>query len=112
MVRQEGCFLMGGVPSTQPARPLHFAAGRHRLMRAAEVRECMSIPFRLIKYDRAMAAYEGRVVPGPAPKAGAFTLKVRNKGELRSELEQAFGYSYRSLFPDLPAFERYGRSWR
>jgi hypothetical protein len=112
IVRQEGCFLMGGVPSTQPARPLHFASGGHRLMRAAEVRECMSIPFRLIRYDRAIAADEERVVPGPAPRAGAFTLKVGNKDGLRSELEQAFGYSYRSLFPDLPAFEQYGRSWR
>lgn len=112
IVRQEGCFLMGGVPSTQPARPVHFPAGGHRLLRAAEVRECMSIPFRLITYDRAIAAFEGRVVPGPAPRARAFTLKVGNKPELRSELEQAFGYSYRSLFPDMPAFERYGRSWR
>jgi hypothetical protein len=112
IVRQEGCFLMGGVPSTQPARPLHTRGKPHRLLRAAEVRECMSIPFRLITYDRAIAAFERRQLPGPAPKARAFTLKVANKTELRAELQQAFGYSYRSLFPDLPAFERYGRSWR
>lgn len=112
IVRQEGCFLMGGVPSTQPARPLHFSGGGHRLLRADEVRECMSIPFRLITYDRAIAAYENRAVPGRAPRARAFTLKVGNKGQLKAELEQAFGYSYRSLFPDLPGFEQHGQTWR
>jgi FRG domain len=107
IVRQEGCFLMGGIPSTNPARK---AAGQ--LLHADEVRACMSVPFRLIKYAQAVAAFEGKQLRGAPPKARAFTLKVANKPGLRAELEQAFGYSYRSLFPDFAGLAAYGRAFR
>jgi hypothetical protein len=82
------------------------------MLNAAEVRECMSVPFRLIGYDQAVAAFEGRNLPGQPPKARAFTLRISRKADLRRGLEQAFGYSYPSLFPDLPGYRDYGRSWR
>jgi hypothetical protein len=64
IVRQEGCFLIGGIPSTNPARK---AGGD--LIHADEVRACMSVPFRLIKYEQARAAFQGKTLRGAAPKA-------------------------------------------
>lgn len=107
IVRQEGCFLIGGIPSTNPARK---AGGD--LLHADEVRACMSVPFRLIKYEQAVAAFRGTVYPGHPPKARAFTLKIANKPGLRAELEQSFGYSHRSLFPDFAGLASYGRAFR
>jgi len=112
MVRQEGCFLMGGVPSTQPLRNKRRPGGGWDPLRAAEVRECMSVPFKLINYDQAVAASEGRNLVGKPPKARAFTLRISNKADLRRGLEQAFGYSYSSLFPDFAGLRDYGKSWR
>lgn len=107
MTRQEACFAMGGVPSTQPARGLR-ASGVWRPLQAVEVRECMSIPFQLIKYERAEAFAEGRNIGGAPAKASAFTLRIQNKAAIRSRLFQMFGYSERSLFPDLPGLAQYG----
>jgi hypothetical protein len=58
MVRQDGCFVMGGVPSTNPARNRRTARG-WELLHAPDVRECMSVPFKLIQYDQAVAAFNG-----------------------------------------------------
>lgn len=110
IVRQEACFLMGGVPSTRPARTLYGPHG-HRPLRADEVRECMSLPFSLIKYGQAVAAAEGRRLPGAEPGIRAFTLRVTRKPSIRTELEQVFGYSHRSLFPDYQGFREHGRSF-
>lgn len=107
IVRQEGCFLMGGIPSTRPARSVDS-----KPMTAEQVRNCMSMPFRLIKYDQAVAAAEGRNLVGKPPKARAFTLRVRAKQVLKQQLEQGFGYSHDSLFPDFPVFADYGRSFK
>jgi hypothetical protein len=82
MVRQDGCFLMGGVPSTQPARNLHVP--EKRPLHADEIRTCMSVPFVLINYNQAEAAYNGEALPGQPPKARAFTLRITaDKSELR-----------------------------
>ena len=107
IVRQEGCFLMGGVPSTNPARKAKGA-----LLHADEVRLCMSVPFRLIQYDQAEAAFSGGGFPGSPPKARAFTIRIANKPDVRAELEQAFGFSFRSLFPDFAGLARYGTSFQ
>lgn len=110
IVRQEACFLVGGVPSGQPARTLYEPRG-HRPLRAAEVRKCMSLPFSLIKYGQAVAAREGRGLRGIEPGVRAFTLRATNKALIRTELEQVFGYSYRSLFPDYQGFREHARSF-
>jgi len=36
----------------------------------------MSVPFRLIQYDQAVAAFSGRQLAGQPPKARAFTIKI------------------------------------
>jgi hypothetical protein len=114
MVRQDGCFLMGGIPSTNPARNRRAATGGGwELLHASEVRDCMSVPFKLIQYDQAVAAFNGTRLVGAQPRARAFTLKVAgDKPTLRDELRQAFGHTHRSLFPDFPGLAAFGRSWR
>jgi hypothetical protein len=113
IVRQEGCFLMGGIPSTQPRRNVREnGIGDWRSLRADEVRECMSVPFRLINFQQAVAAASGDRLIGHEPKADAFTLRITNKDVVRTALERAFGYSYRSLFPDFPGFASFGRSFK
>jgi hypothetical protein len=107
IVRQDGCFLMGGMPSTIPVRSLNT-----RPLRADEIRSCMSVPFTLVKYDQAIAASEGRSLRGVRPRLPAFTLRVASKPTLRAELEQAFSYSFGSLFPDFAGLAAYGRSFR
>jgi FRG domain len=111
IVRQEGCFLMGGVPSTVPWRAVRFGGG-WRPLHAAEIRTCMSLPFRLIGYEQAVAASRGERVIGATPQARAFTLRVTGKAALRADLERAFSYSHESLFPDFPGHAQYGRSFR
>jgi len=107
IVRQDGCFVMGGVPSTQPRRNL----GSARLLKAPEIRSCMSVPLALIKYDHAEAAYNGRRLSGKQPEAAAFTLRVTaDKAALRADLDRMFGHNHQSLFPDFPGFAEYGRS--
>ena len=108
IVRQQGCFLMGGIPSTQPQRSVRRGRG-WRLLRANEVRACMSLPFRLITYQQAVSAFAGQRLRGQPPRA--FTLRVRNKREIRKQLDQAFDLSHRSLFPDFPGLRQYGRSF-
>lgn len=113
IVRQDGCFLMGGIPSTNPARNRKTAATTWGLLHADEVRACMSVPFRLIQYDQAVAAFNGTRFAGAPPKARAFTLKITaDKANLRSELAQGFGHTHRSLFPDFPGLAQFGRSFR
>lgn len=101
IVRQEGCFLMGGVPSNVPPRNLR-TNGHWRILRAQEVRTCMSVPFGLINYEQAVAAYHGRQLQGRPATARAFTIRITRKTRIRVQLERAFGYSHRSLVPGFP----------
>jgi hypothetical protein len=110
--RQEGCFLMGGVPSTQPQRNVRRPHGGWRFLRANEVRACMSIPFQLISYEQANAAYANVALVGQPPRrVRAFTLRISNRLDIRVGLAQGFGYSRRSLFPDLAGFALYATSF-
>jgi FRG domain-containing protein len=111
IVRQDGCFLMGGVPSTRPRRNVRTAGG-WRALNADEVRQCMSVPFQLITYEQAKAAYAGKRTGGNQPQVAAFTLRVANKEEVRSDLERTFGLSSSVLFPDVPGLATFGTSFR
>lgn len=111
IARQEACLLMGGIPSTFPARNYRHAGGWHP-MSAVEVRMCMSLPFQLIGYKRAEAYRLGVPTRGRPPKTSAFTIRIENKKRVRHDLEQVFGYAHRSLFPDMPGFREYGRTWK
>jgi hypothetical protein len=108
MVRQEGCFLMGGVPSTVPPRNVNVG-GRWRLLRTDEIRSCMSLPFRLIAYKHAENAFRGvKTLGGGKPSVRSFTLRIGRKRVLREELHRALGISHSSLFPDFPGLAQYG----
>lgn len=73
----------------------------------------MSVPFRLIAYDQAVAAFNGQHHTGAPPKARAFTLKITgDKAALSAELAQGFGHTHRSLFPDFPGLADFGLSFR
>ncbi len=109
IVRQDGCFLLGGVPSTEVPRSARSNEG-WKLLRAREVRECMSLPFTLISFEQAAAAARSERVHGRTPKARAFTLRISNKEEIRGELERGFAYSYASIYPDFPGFAKFARS--
>jgi hypothetical protein len=112
IVRQDGCFLMGGVPSTQPARIVRIPAP-DRLMQADEVRTCMSVPLVVINYAQAEAAFNHQPIAGTPPKARAFTLRIAaSKPDIRAELDRMLGHRHLSLFPDFPGFEQYGQSFR
>lgn len=112
IVRQSGVFLVGGVPTTTPLRSVKQPSGSRRPMRVGEVRASMSVPFQLISYQQAEAAYEGKSLAGNPPKVRAFTLRVDGKVEIRDELERAFDLSHGTLFPDFPGMATYGRSFR
>lgn len=110
IVRQDGLFLMGGVPSTQPARALRIPV--ERLLQAEEVRSCMSVPLVVINYNQAEAAYNGETLQGAPPKARAFTIRITGeKAELRAELDRMLGHRHRTLFPDYAGFAQFGASF-
>lgn len=109
MIRQDGCFLVGGIPGTFPARNVQ-QSGKWRPLRQHEVQKCMSVPFSVINYEQAVAAAEGRRLPGRPPVARCFTLRIRNKATLRKDLERTFGYTHASIYPDFPGFADYARS--
>jgi FRG domain len=111
IVRQEACFLMGGIPSTVPPKNVS-RRGVWGLLRTDEVRACMSVPFRLINYKQAVAASEGKAFSAGTPKARAFTLRIVKKRTVREELIRGFGYSHSSLFPDFPGYASYGKAFR
>jgi hypothetical protein len=111
IVRQDGCFLMGGVPSTQPRRNLRIPS--QRLLQADEIRVCMSVPLVLINYSQAEAAASGAPLVGRPPKARAFTLRITaDKPQLRGELDRMLGHRHQTLFPDFPGFANYGRTFK
>ncbi|HEY0725334.1 MAG TPA: FRG domain-containing protein [Pyrinomonadaceae bacterium] len=111
IVRQAGCFLVGGVPTTTPLRNAKLN-GEWRPIHADEVRASMSVPFQLINYEHAVAAFEGKKYTGKLPKVRAFTLRVQDKASIREELQSAFDLSHRTLFPDFPGLAAYGSSFR
>lgn len=111
IVRQAGCFLVGGVPTTTPLRNAKIN-GTWQPMRASQVRASMSVPFQLINYEQAVAAFEGKSYTGQPPKVRAFTLRVKKKSEIRDELQRTFDLSPRTLFPDFPGMAAYGQSFR
>lgn len=110
IVRQEACFLIGAMPSTESRRNIRVGAGRYQLLTAAETRKCLSVPVSFINYAQAEAALKGRRARGKQPTARAFTIRVGNCARIRRDLERTFEYSYRTLFPDFNAFARYGVS--
>lgn len=99
---QNGAFLFGGVPKTRPGFQLLKAPGSNTWPRA-EVRRATSLPLRLHKADPTA----GGVGAGGAP-AYTFRISAAAKPLIRRRLEGLFGYSHRTIYPDLPGFAQYG----
>lgn len=112
IVRQGGVFLLGGVPTTSPMRSAKVPGRGWRPMRVVEVRASMAVPFQLISYEQAEAAYKDERLGGKQPKVRAFTLRIDRKASIREELERTFDLSRRTLFPDFPGMADYGRSFK
>jgi FRG domain len=110
IVTQQGCFLMGGMPSSGPARNVRAPDG-WRPLRQDEILQCMSVPFQLIQYQQAVAASRGERLRGRQPASHAFTLRTEGKEVLRRELLQVFGLSRSALFPDFAGFAQFGNSF-
>ena len=114
IVRQAGCFLLGGVPSTMTFHNVK-QGGVWRPMKAAEIRECTCVTFPLVGYsNRAVSAMHQRRGRGKPAQQRAFTLRIDAsiKNALRTALERGFGYRHSVLFPDYQGLGRYGRTFR
>ena len=105
--RQDGVFLVGGSPSTQPRR--HFSPCR-RDLRADEVRGIMSLPLVFHRWLQAEAAADGTKATGRPPTIAA-ALTIRVSADLKVSLVSALkkvDITYERLFPDVQGLLDYG----
>lgn len=101
---QNGAFLFAGVPKTRPGFQIKRAPGKgQRTWSVTDLRRATSLPLRLHKAD----PQAGGVGTGGAP-AYTFRIKAAAKAEIRRRLETLFGYSHRTIYPDLPGFAEFG----
>ena len=97
IIRQQGAFLTGGTPSTQPQRR---AFGEN--LTAVDVRRNMSLPLTLHSWAQAEAAMNNTRARGRSPSvASALTLRIpaESKQQLLNELDSV-GINWEYLFPD------------
>jgi hypothetical protein len=108
MTRQQGCFVFGGVPTTEGGWNMSDG-GRSRPMRVDEIRSCVSVPVRLNNpvYINQQVA-RGRQPGYPL----AFTLRIPADAKplLRRNLERGLGYTHAMMYPDYPGFAQFGRT--
>jgi hypothetical protein len=106
-VRQNGCFVVGGVPDSR------HVAGSYRCknekgravksLDVAQLRRITSIPAQFV--HRAHAT--GESIRGKAPtRYPAFTLRIdgSRKAEIRDELKALFGLDHSTIYPDIQGF--------
>ena len=113
MVQQDAYFVIGGIPTKDPPRLLDPRVGDGRTLTEEEVRQCMSLPFALSNLGPASALRArapDSAQPGSAFSTG-FTIRIRHKVGIREVLERLFGYTERSLYPDLAGMRDFGRSF-
>jgi hypothetical protein len=101
---QHGAFLFGGVPRTGvglrwPKRP---AAGSGS-WNVDDVRRCTSLPLRLHK---AQPGAGGVSVEGQP--VYTYRILASAKREIRNRLQNLFGYSHPTIYPDYPGFADFG----
>jgi len=102
---QNGAFLFGGVPKTRPGFQVPKRPSGGRTWPRDEVRQATSLPLRLhVANPRA-----GGVAAGGAP-AYTFRIAASVKPVIRQRLRALFGYSHRTIYPDLPGFAQHGTS--
>jgi FRG domain len=108
MARQQGCFVIGGVPSNRggwsrsPRTP--------GSMTQTEIRQSVSVPVRLNSPNKLNGPTRG---PRPRyPLAFTFRIPAAVKPRLRDELTRGFGYDHAMLYPDQAGFARFADSIR
>jgi hypothetical protein len=101
---QHGAFVFGGVPRTGlgVVWPKTTRADGP-LWKIDEVRRCISFPLRLHK-----ALRQGGGVGDDAQPAYTYRIKSEAKGAIRAWLEEMFGYSHLTMYPDYPGFAQFG----
>jgi hypothetical protein len=103
--RQRGVFLVGGTPSTVPER--RTRSGDH--LRAADVRNCMSIPRAIHSWAPAEAAGNGRTTKGRPPTITS-ALSIRIPADCKKSFLTYLNGEKRSagyLFPDPEGFKEH-----
>jgi hypothetical protein len=101
---QNGAFLFAGAPKTRPGFQVPKEPGGRTWPRD-QVRRATSLPLRLHVADPSA----GGVPAGGAP-AYTFRIAASAKSVIRQRLEALFGYTHRTIYPDLPGFAQYGTS--
>jgi hypothetical protein len=103
---QNGAFLFGGVPVTQPGCQFKKAPKPHAgYWKREEVHRCTSLALKMHKADPKAGG-----VPKTGSPAYTFRIAAKAKSEIRERLEEMFGYSYKTIYPDFPGFSSFGTS--
>jgi hypothetical protein len=107
MTRQQGCFVIGGVPTT--------AGGWNRspqgtgLLGQAAIRACVSVAIRL-NHPGHMTSAHWRGRPPTYPLAFTLRIPAEAKPGLRRVLQRGFGMTHAMMYPDYPGFAAFARS--
>jgi FRG domain len=101
---QNGAFLFGGVPITEPGFQFRKAPppGSGYWTRE-KVHECTSLALRMHKANPKAGG-----VPKTGSPAYTFRIAAKAKSEIRERLEAMFGYSHKTIYPDFPGFATFG----
>jgi hypothetical protein len=103
---QNGAFLFGGVPITQPGFQFKKAPkGNAGYWTREQVHKCTSLGLKMHKADPKAGG-----VPKTGSPAYTFRIAAKAKPEIRARLEAMFGYSYKTIYPDFPGFASFGTS--
>lgn len=103
---QNGGFLLGGVPSSSgPSGPVQWPKGpnpRDGKWTIDEVRRAMSVPLRVHRLQQGGA--------GADPLNPVYTLRIKQsaKAEIRKALQDLYGYTHATIYPDYSGFALYG----
>lgn len=111
-VRQQGCFLLGGVPQSRHVggsyRMDNSDGERVPTMLVSQVRRVLSAAVQFVDIRHAT----GETIHGSVPtRYPAFTLRIpaASKAEIRRDLLDMFGYSHAAVYPDFTGFRDHGR---
>ncbi len=103
---QNGGFLIGGVPSSSNKQgPQQWPKGPKvgTKWKIGEVRQAVSVSLRVHKLEPSA---------GALPTKPVYTLRIKQtaKEEIRTRLQNLYGYSHRTIYPDYPGFASYLKS--
>lgn len=104
---QNGGFLFGGVPNSTNTNGKSFqwprtSAPKDGKWRIEDVRSSVSVPIRFHKINK------GGPGISSANPAYTFRIKAAAKREIRNRLQQLYGYTHSTIYPDHPGFSTNG----